>query len=152
MFLGHFLFEWLFASYSHCFAKFLYLLFCVVILYYSLIEFIVQVVLSVLVAYIHTLYVCMYVSRYVHTYVCTYVCMIKLSTLSYLEIRMKDSHNINMDNSSIDRVEQSKLFKILFRKKLIAEWSQGMLAIIWCRILCLPVCYPKIQRLRYTEL
>jgi hypothetical protein len=24
--------------------------------------------------------------------------------------------------------------------------------IIWCKIFCLPVCYPKIQRLRYIEL
>jgi len=27
--------------------------------------------------------------------------------------------------------------------KLRADWSQGMLAIIRCRIFCLPVCYPK---------
>jgi len=25
-----------------------------------------------------------------------------------------------------------------------ADGSQGMLAIIWCQIFCLPVCYPKI--------
>jgi hypothetical protein len=37
-------------------------------------------------------------------------------------------------------------------KKLWAYWSQGMHAIILCRILCLPGCYLKIQRLRYTEL
>jgi hypothetical protein len=34
----------------------------------------------------------------------------------------------------------------------IVDWSQGMLAVIWCRIFCLPVCHTKIQRLRYTEL
>jgi hypothetical protein len=34
--------------------------------------------------------------------------------------------------------------KIIFRKKLRADWSQGMLAVIRCRIFCLPVCYPKI--------
>jgi len=34
--------------------------------------------------------------------------------------------------------------QILFRKKLRADWSQRMLAIIWCWIFCLPVCYPKI--------
>ena len=33
--------------------------------------------------------------------------------------------------------------KILFRKKLRADWIQGMLGIIWCRIFCLPVFYPK---------
>jgi hypothetical protein len=34
--------------------------------------------------------------------------------------------------------------KILFRKKLKADWSQGMLAIIRCRIFCLLVCFPRI--------
>ena len=34
--------------------------------------------------------------------------------------------------------------KILFRKKLRADWGQEMLAIIRCRIFCLPDCYPKI--------
>ena len=33
---------------------------------------------------------------------------------------------------------------ILFRKNLKADWSQGMLAIVRCRIFCLPVCCPKI--------
>jgi hypothetical protein len=33
---------------------------------------------------------------------------------------------------------------IPFRKKLRADWSQGTLAIIRCRIFCFPVCYPKI--------
>jgi len=31
-----------------------------------------------------------------------------------------------------------------FMRKLKGDWSEGMLAIIRCRILCLPVCYPKI--------
>jgi hypothetical protein len=35
-------------------------------------------------------------------------------------------------------------FKILFRKKLRADGSQGMLTIILCRISGLPGCYPKI--------
>ena len=48
--------------------------------------------------------------------------------------------------------EQSQWIKILFRKKLRADWSQGELAIIWCRMFRLPICYPKILRLRYTEL
>ena len=40
--------------------------------------------------------------------------------------------------------EQPWCIKILFGKKLRAYWSQGMLAIIWCRIFCLAVCYLKI--------
>jgi len=35
--------------------------------------------------------------------------------------------------------KQPSQFKILFRKKLRADWCQGMLAIF-----CIPVCYPKI--------
>jgi len=31
-------------------------------------------------------------------------------------------------------------------KTLRADWSQGMLAIIWYRIFCLPVCCPEIYR------
>jgi hypothetical protein len=42
--------------------------------------------------------------------------------------------------------------KSTIRKKLRADWSQGILAIFWCRIFCLPGCYSKIQRFRYTEL
>ena len=30
-----------------------------------------------------------------------------------------------------------------FRKKLRADWGQEMLAIIRCRVFCLPGCYPK---------
>jgi hypothetical protein len=33
---------------------------------------------------------------------------------------------------------------ILYKKKLTENLSQGMLAIIQCRIVCLPVCYLKI--------
>jgi len=40
--------------------------------------------------------------------------------------------------------EQSSRIKILSRKKLKADWSYGILAIICCRVFCLPVCYPKI--------
>ena len=60
------------------------------------------------------------------------------------------SHNIKIDNGSFERVEQFKYLgtnltsKILFRKKLCADCSQGVLAIIRCRIFCLPVCYSKI--------
>jgi hypothetical protein len=40
----------------------------------------------------------------------------------------------------------------MFRKKLRADCSKALLAIIRCRILCLPIGYAKTQRLRYTEL
>jgi hypothetical protein len=42
--------------------------------------------------------------------------------------------------------------KTLFRKKLRADCSQGILAIIRGRMFCIPVCYPKIEQLRHTEL
>jgi hypothetical protein len=60
------------------------------------------------------------------------------------------NHNIRIDNSSFERVEYSNIWerptriKILFRKKLRADCSQGMVAIIRCRIFYFPVCYPKI--------
>jgi len=34
--------------------------------------------------------------------------------------------------------------KYIFWSSCHADWSQGMLAIIQCRICSLPVCYPKI--------
>jgi hypothetical protein len=40
--------------------------------------------------------------------------------------------------------EQPKEIKIAFMKKLGADGAQRMLASIWCRIFCLPICYPKI--------
>jgi hypothetical protein len=61
------------------------------------------------------------------------------------------SHNIKIDNSSFERMEPFKCWeqpseiKILFRKNLRADWSQGMLAIIQCRIFCVPVCYQKCK-------
>ena len=58
------------------------------------------------------------------------------------------SHSIKTDNSSFERVEQFKCLGTTLTnqnpKKLRADWSQGMLAIIRCRIFCVPVCYPKI--------
>jgi len=45
---------------------------------------------------------------------------------------------------SSDIWEQPSQIKILFRNELGADWSQGMLAVIKCRIFYLPVCYPKI--------
>jgi len=38
------------------------------------------------------------------------------------------------------------------QKEIKSRFIQGILAIIQCRIFyCLPVCYPKIKSLRYTE-
>jgi len=60
------------------------------------------------------------------------------------------SDNIKIDNNYHERVEEFKYLgttlqiKILFRKKLSADRSQGMLNSIRCRMFCLPVCYPKI--------
>jgi len=59
-------------------------------------------------------------------------------------------HNIEMDNSSFERVEEFKYLgktimnQILFKKKLRADLSRGLLAIIPCRIFCLSVCYLEI--------
>jgi len=59
------------------------------------------------------------------------------------------SYFMKIYNSSIERVEEFKYLgtiltiKILFRKKLRADWSWRMLAIIQCRIFYLPVRYPK---------
>jgi len=68
------------------------------------------------------------------------------------------SHNMTIDNGSSERVEQFKYLgttlriKILFRKKLKSRLKSGNAPVIRCRFLCLPVCCPKIQMLRYTEL
>jgi hypothetical protein len=67
------------------------------------------------------------------------------------------NHNIKIDNKSFERVEEFKYLGATLTnqnsmKKLRADGSRGMLAIIRCRIFCLPGCYPKTQRLGYTEL
>jgi len=55
-----------------------------------------------------------------------------------------------IDNGSFQRwnssniLEQPQRIKILFRNKLRADLSEGMLAIIRCRIFCFPVWYPNI--------
>ena len=60
------------------------------------------------------------------------------------------SHNMKVYNSSIERVEEFRyLGKTLTNQNSIQEeiksrLKSGMLAIIRCRIFCLPVCYPKI--------
>jgi hypothetical protein len=55
-----------------------------------------------------------------------------------------------MGNKSFERLEHFNYLGIYLTnqnsemKKLSADCSEGTLAIIWCRIFCLPVCYPKI--------
>ena len=58
-------------------------------------------------------------------------------------------HSMKIDNSSTERVEEFKyLVTTLTDQNFIQEEMksrlQGMFAIVWCRIFCLPVCYPKI--------
>ena len=60
------------------------------------------------------------------------------------------SHNIwGMKNSSFESVEEFKYLATTLtsqnslQEDLRADLSQVMLAIIRCRIFCLPVCYPK---------
>jgi hypothetical protein len=66
--------------------------------------------------------------------------------------------SVRIDNSTFERVEEFKYLgttlinQNLLRKKLRADWDQEVLAIIRCRIFCLPGCYPKIYRSRYIEL
>jgi len=50
---------------------------------------------------------------------------------------------LKVSNSS-DIWKQCKQITIPFLNKLRADWSQGMHAIIRCRIVYYPVCYPKI--------
>ena len=60
------------------------------------------------------------------------------------------SHNIKLHNTSFERVEQFKYLEITLtnqnsiRKEIKSSFSEEMLAVIRCRIFCLPVCYPKI--------
>jgi hypothetical protein len=63
-----------------------------------------------------------------------------------------------LDNISFERVEQFKYLgttitiEIPFRKKLSADRIRVIHVIIRSRIFCLPVCYQKTQRLKYTEI
>jgi len=60
------------------------------------------------------------------------------------------NHNMKIDNITFEMVEEftylgtNVTIKILSRKKSRTRRSQGMLAIMRCRIFSLPVCYPKI--------
>jgi hypothetical protein len=56
------------------------------------------------------------------------------------------SHNIMIDNRTLERVEQFRYWgiEIPLKKQLRADCSQGMLAVIRSRMFCLPFCYPKM--------
>jgi hypothetical protein len=68
------------------------------------------------------------------------------------------NHNIKTDNKSFERVKEFKyLGATLMNQNSIHEEIKsrlklGMIAIIRCRIFCLPGCYPKTQRLGHTDL
>jgi len=68
------------------------------------------------------------------------------------------SNRIKIGNSFFERVEEFKYlgttltYQNSIQKEINSRLSQGMLAIIRCRILCLPVCYAKLWSLKYTEL
>ena len=67
------------------------------------------------------------------------------------------SHDIKIGNSSFERVGRYLGTNLTNQNAIqegnkCADWSHRMPAIARCKIFCLPVCYPRIQRLRYTEL
>jgi len=67
-------------------------------------------------------------------------------TILYGETR---TGNFFVHNLHTKSTYQTLTIKIAFSKKLRADLSQEILAIIRCKIFCLPVCQPKIQRFRY---
>ena len=60
------------------------------------------------------------------------------------------SHSMKTDNSSIERGEEFKYLgttvtdQISIQEEIKSRLQSGNVAVIWCRIFCLPVCYPKI--------
>jgi len=61
----------------------------------------------------------------------------------------KGSHNIEIDKffegvKQFKHLGTTQRIKIQLRRKLRSDLSPGILAIIRYRILCLPVCYPKM--------
>jgi len=74
--------------------------------------------------------------------------LIKLSTQSCLQIRMQEEVTVQIDNSPFGRVKEFKYLGTTsknqnnsIQEEIKADRSQGMLAIIRCRIFCLPVCW-----------
>jgi len=62
----------------------------------------------------------------------------------------RQSHNIKTHNSYLEGVEQFKYLRATLKdqnsipEEMRLDRSKGMNVIIQCRILCLPVCYPKM--------
>jgi len=60
------------------------------------------------------------------------------------------SHNVKKDNRSSERVEQCKYLETTItnqnsiQEEIKSRLKSGNVCYIWCRIFCLPVCYPKI--------
>jgi hypothetical protein len=57
------------------------------------------------------------------------------------------NNNITLGNRSFGRAEQFRYLENLkksIRERIRANWSWGLLAIIWCNNICLPSCCPKI--------
>jgi hypothetical protein len=53
-------------------------------------------------------------------------------------------HNLMIDNSFCERVEQLKYFGTALTYQNSIQEDKGMFVIIRCRIFCFPICYPKI--------
>jgi hypothetical protein len=68
------------------------------------------------------------------------------------------NHNTKIDNKSFEGVEEFKYLgatlsnRNSIHEEIKSRLKWGMLAVILCRIFCLPAPYPKAQRLGYTEL
>jgi len=68
------------------------------------------------------------------------------------------SHNMKTENRSFEMGEEFKCLgtnltnQNSIQEKIKSRLNSGMLAVIRCRIFCLPVCYLKKFKLRYTEI
>ena len=79
--------------------------------------------------------------------------LINLNTMSR-DQNAGRSHSINTDNNFFERVEEFKYLgkNLTYQNSIQEEIKSRLLAIIRCIIFLLLVCYPKILKLRYTEL
>jgi hypothetical protein len=68
----------------------------------------------------------------------------------YREQNAGQYHNVEIGNKSFISVEQCQCLETILthqniiHKKSRADLSQVLLTLIWCRVVCLPVGYPKI--------
>jgi len=82
--------------------------------------------------------------------------LMMLIILSCLEIRIQ--YEVTADNFCFEVVEELRYLgttvtnQISIQEEIKSRLNKGMLAIIRCRIFCLPVCYREISRLRCAEL